>query len=430
MFSYLKKALPKSISSRFFTILIFPVVLSQIIFGIVFFGKYSESVMRTLTQQIAENITLITKLLDFKCSENIIQSIGANIEIISHSKLQKTGLEKNRKFYRLLKKALNKKEIKEYYIKPFKNRIIVFVESTNRNNVYKISLPFRSMYTRVIPMTFGWSLASSIVLLIIAFIFLKNQIRPIKKLATALESFGQGDETTFVPEGAIEIKQVGRAFCEMQSNLRKLTNSRITTLAGISHDLRTPLTKMKLQLAMMPKSKEVEFLINDVNLMTRITESFISYTIQQNKEMFIHRNLYFFLNELVHDYSSNVFHIHITGDRTVDICIKYISLKRAFGNIILNAKKYSENMYISFAVHDNTIVLNFEDDGPGIDPRLMDVIFEPFVSKNQARTHGIDSETGLGLSIARDAITDHGGSIEAGNSKTYGGACFTVIFSN
>jgi two-component system osmolarity sensor histidine kinase EnvZ len=398
-------------------------------FGVIFFGRYVESVMRVITQQISDNVAVICKFLELRHSINQIQDIETRIEILSHAKLKKMTMVKNKKFYRLLRNSLNKKGFQNYYIKPFKNKIIIFVESAIHDEVYKISLPYKSVYTRIVPMTFGWSLASAIVLLIIAFVFLKNQVRPIKKLAIAVERFGCGDDTnTFVPEGAIEIRQAGLAFCEMKSSFRSLMDKRMRMLAGISHDLRTPLTKMRLQLSMMPKSKEVDLLMSDVNTMTKITESFTIHASQQNKEMFAYKNMRMLLDEVALNYSSDRFSIHIEGDKSIKVCIKYISLRRAFENIISNASKYSQNVYINFRLLNHDVIINFEDDGPGVAPELYDIIFEPFVSQNQARTHNNGSEIGLGLSIARDSIVDLGGSIEVGHSKIHGGARFTVTF--
>jgi two-component system osmolarity sensor histidine kinase EnvZ len=418
---------PKGISSRFLAILIVPVVLSQIVFGIIFFGKYVESVMRIMTQHISSNVALVCKILELGHSADHIRNLEIEVEVLHHARLKKEDSAKNKKFYRLLRNSLNKKGLSNHYIKPFKNKVIIFVESGSHDEIYKISFPYKYIYTRIVPVTFWWSIASAIVLLIIAFIFLKNQIRPIKKLAIAIERFGNGDSVgSFVPEGATEIKQACIAFCEMKSSLLDLMNKRMTMLAGVSHDLRTPLTKIKLQLSMMQRSREVELLLNDVDTMTKITESFTIHASQQNKEMFVHRNLNAILNEVANLHSSNKFSIHITGEKSIDVCVKYISLRRAFENITSNAAKYSKNLYIDFELCDGEALINFEDDGPGIDQEFYDVIFEPFFSQNHARTHNNGSDVGLGLSIARDAIVGLGGRIEAGRSKIHGGARFTI----
>jgi two-component system osmolarity sensor histidine kinase EnvZ len=285
------------------------------------------------------------------------------------------------------------------------------------------------MYTKIIPIVLGWGIASSIIILIIAFLFLQNQIRPIKKLTEAIERFGYGDESNyaFKPEGAKEIRLAGKAFCDMQVNFKKLMNTKIRTLAGISHDLKTPLTKIKLQLAMMPKTPEINFLKKDVDDMIKITESFTMHAAQQNKEIFVYRNLRKLLDNLSTNYVNKNFKIYVTGDNTIEIYMKYTSLKRAFCNIIGNAKKFSTELNICLSKNqEQKIEIIFEDNGPGIHADLIDDIFSPFISGNQAKTHGDEVGVGLGLSIARDIITEHGGEISVENSVRTGGAKFRI----
>ncbi|MDR2598150.1 MAG: hypothetical protein LBC25_00240 [Holosporales bacterium] len=433
--SFFKKVLPKSIFPRFFIILIAPVIVSQLIFGAVFFGKYMESVMKVTAQQIANEIWAVTSVLDLGCSAEYVGEMQTNmdlsISVLKNTSLKKNGIAKNSKVYRLLRNACREKNIRTHYITPFDNKILVCVESKNNGDIYKILIPRKMMYTRIIPIVLGWGIASSIILLIIAFLFLKNQIRPIKKLTEAVEKFGCLMESNydFKPEGAKEIRLAGKAFCEMQVNFRKLMDTKIRTLAGISHDLKTPLTKMKLQLAMMPKTPEIGFLKKDVDDMVKITESFTVHAAQRNKEIFVHRNLRTFLDDLAKDYVDNNFKISICGDRAIEICMKYTSLKRALGNIIGNAKKFSNELIIYFSRKQHQeIEIVFEDNGPGIQAELIDDIFSPFISGNQSRTHGNNEVgVGLGLSIARDIITEHGGEIYAENSEKTGGAQFRVI---
>ena len=431
MITFLKKVLPKSISSRFFLILATPVIISQIVFGVVFFERYTQNVYEIVSDQMAGDIKVLCRILDSNPEKNFIKDLSEDfkikIDILNNAKLNFTGLKKRTKVDRMLKSSLDRKQISEYFIEPFASSVRVYVQSADKNDVYKLSFHRKKMYTRIIPIVLGWGFVSSIILMIIAFIFLKNQIRPIKRLAIAAEQFGQGiDTNTFVPAGAREIRMVGRAFCRMKSNFRKVLSDRMKTLAGISHDLRTPLTKMKLQLGMMPKTKENIWLLNDVEMMIKITESFTLHASEQNKEMFIQRNLSIFLKECINDYKSEGFCIYLTGDKSIEADIKHVSLKRAFGNIISNAQKHAKNLYINFEARGEKIYIFFEDDGSGINPEIADDIFVPFIGENIARTHNTTANVGLGLSIARDAITDHGGNITVSKSDKHGGANFVV----
>ncbi|MDR0744482.1 MAG: hypothetical protein LBE97_00800 [Holosporales bacterium] len=429
MIHLIKKVLPKNIAQRFFIILIAPVALSQLIFAIIFFGKYTDKVITTISNQIAGDIKVICVTLDQSHKKDMIEfmekSFDVNISVLKNTQLKKRGLYRKTKLYRILRNSLIKKHLFNFYIKPKDAGIIILLSF--KNNVYKVYFKKQKLYTKFIPIVLGWGIASSIVLIIIAFLFLKNQIRPIKRLAQAAKHFGEGvDNNDFVPEGAREVKMAGIAFCEMKTNFRKLLNNRLQTLAGVSHDLKTPLTKMKLQLSLMPKSKEVLGLLQDVNMMIEITKSFSLHANQQIKETFSSRNLFLLLLEIAQTYESQNFRVYITGDKRIEIQMRYVSLKRAISNIFSNAKSYATNLYIQFVQTGDKVKITFEDNGPGIQNDLLDTIFSPFVSENAARTQNGTANVGLGLSIARDSIIDHGGTIKAYNSKNYKGACFLI----
>ncbi len=276
----------------------------------------------------------------------------------------------------------------------------------------------------------GSGIVSSIVFLLIAFIFLKNQIRPIRKLAKSVTEFGKGFDTDYKPEGALEIREAGSAFCQMKIQVNELMNNRIRVLAGISHDLRTPLTKMKLQLSLMPQTKEIEWLTSDVNMMISMAESFTLHAFEQNKEIPVHKNIYSFVSEIAKNYHTGNFTIDISGEKHIELLVKPISLKRAFTNIISNARKHADRLYIKISNMNTDVTITFEDNGCGIDEENAENLFLPFKTENEARTHSLDGGVGLGLSIARDAINAHGGSITAMNALNYSGACFIVRLPN
>ncbi len=312
MSNYLKKILPKSLVSRFLLILITPVVLSQLIIGGIFLEKYTQTILGIISRQMAGEASAIMRLLDMNCETEymieLAKNMNLNIEILNDSKLKKQGISKNHKAYRSLKNAIQKKGYENYYINTQDQRMDIYIPSDNSSNVYKISFLRKTLYMKIIPIVLGSGIASSFILLIIAFIFLKNQIRPIKRLAIEADAFGKGiDNDTYKPEGAKEIRTAGLAFCQMKKSVKDLTDTRMKILAGISHDLRTPLTKMKLQLSLMPKTKETDWLMNDVNMMIKMTESFTLHASEQNKELPVKKNIFSFMEEVVQDYVSDNF---------------------------------------------------------------------------------------------------------------------------
>ena len=157
-----------------------------------------------------------------------------------------------------------------------------------------------------------------------------------------------------------------------------------------------------------------------------MTESFTLHASEQNKELPVKKNIFSFMKEVVQDYVSDNFEVKVSGDNSIEASIKYISLKRASGNIISNAKKYAKHLYIDISKTEKNITILFEDDGIGLDVNNIETLFLPFKKQNEARTHNIDEGVGLGLSIARDAITAHGGTLSAKNSNKYSGACFII----
>ncbi len=432
MVKFIKRLLPKSLISRFLLILITPVIFSQLIIGIIFSEKYTGTILNIISRQMAGEAAAIAKLLDLGCEKSYIDELKKNmnleIDILNDLKLEKSGISKNPTAYRILRNALIKKGYNNYYIDTQNQNMDIYIPALNEMDIYKISFSRKTLYMKIIPVVLGSGIISSILLLIIAFIFLKNQIRPIKKLAKAAENFGKGLDNSYEykPEGAEEIRVAGTAFYEMRENLKNLMDNRLKVLAGISHDLRTPLTKMKLQLSVMPKTDETKWLMKDVNTMIQITENFTIHAAEQNKEKLTQINLYDFIFNITLEYISNEFSIEVTGSRNFVLLIKPVSLGRAFGNIISNAKKYSSKLVITILKKNNFVIINFEDNGPGIILDNSEELFHPFKKQNEARTQNMDDGVGLGLSIARDAILAHGGSITANNSQKFKGACFCV----
>ncbi len=432
MIKFIKRLLPKSLISRFLLILITPVIFSQLIIGIIFSEKYTGTILNIISQQMAGEAVAIAKLLDLGCEKSYIDELKKNmnleIDILNDLKLEKSGISKNHTAYRVLRNAIIKKGYSNYYIDTQNQNMDIYIPASNETDIYKISFSRKTLYMKIIPVILGCGIISSILLLIIAFIFLKNQIRPIKKLAKAAESFGKGMDNSYEykPEGAQEIRIAGTAFYEMRENLKNLLDNRLKVLAGISHDLRTPLTKMKLQLSVMPKTNETEWLMKDVNTMIKITENFTLHAAEQNKEKLTQVNLYDFIKNITFEYISDEFSIELTGIKDIFLLIKPVSLGRAFGNIISNAKKYSSKLVITILKENNFVIINFEDNGPGIISDNPEELFHPFKKQNEARTQNIDDGVGLGLSIARDAILAHGGNITACNSQKFNGACFCV----
>ena len=421
----MKIFLPKSILARFLLILITPTILSQAIFSYLFFGRYVETVTNCISNMVIGEIIVLKNALDnnYKNVNAIANTMHINVDVIKNSRIKHVKTRYKNKVYKTLYKFLLKNDITSVFITSKRGQICLYIDAIN-NFVYKFTFYKKQIYGRVTAIIIMWSILSTIILLFIAFVFLKNQIRPIKKLANAMRDFGNGiDSNEYTPNGSTEIELAGEAFCTMKKNFRELLAKRINNLAGISHDLKTPLTRMKLQLALMPKNSETQGLSNDIDSMIKITESFLTYSNELHNESFSYFNLYNFLQNIIKNYA---FCQMTKYDKKIVICAKKTLLLRAVNNIITNAKKYAENLYISFAQHSDIISILFEDDGKGIDPDVMCDIFSPFYTQNSNGKNNNNKNVGLGLSIVRDVVLDHGGTVDVANSTKYGGASFTI----
>lgn len=400
------------------------------IFGYIFFGRHTETIMNCVSSMVAGDIKILADYLDTHGFNGRYKAIAHTMEIevkiIPDANLLPHHKLKHNRIYRSLNKALLSKGVEHFFIKSLNRKLFVYIPSKKYKCVYKFTFLKKKIYSRTIPIVTLWGISSAIILLIIAFMFLQNQIRPIKRLAIAMNDFGNGIEhMQYKAEGATEVRAAWNAFLNMKTNFKKLIQERINTLAGISHDLKTPLTRMRLQIALMPETEETKGLLEDINIMTKITESFMLYASETSNETFSYQNLALFLEKIVQKHN---FPIEISGDRSIEVFIKPISFERVMENIISNAEKYASRLYISFYALNNKIVVDMEDDGEGIAPMLLKNIFTPFVTGNKARTKQSQApNVGLGLSIARDIMLDHGGEISAGNSEKYTGAKFRLL---
>jgi two-component system osmolarity sensor histidine kinase EnvZ len=308
------------------------------------------------------------------------------------------------------------------------SKITLYLPSKDARHVYKIQFLKKKLRSKTTPTVIIFGASSAIILLLLAFIFLKNQIRPIVRLARAASAFGKGiDDNGYTPEGAKEVRLAGLAFCDMKTSIKRLLDERTQTLAGISHDIRTPLTRMRLQLSLMPASEETLYLLEDVDLITKITESFMLYASKERKEPYSNHNLHNFLQKIIKNNKSRDFYIDlIEGDKSKEIRIMKVLFTRAIENILSNASKFGTRASIAYASTEGNVVISIDDDGPGIAPNIKEKIFDPFVSSTSARTLEKSAHTGLGLSIVKGVVEAHGGTVEASRSESLGGARFTI----
>ena len=434
MFSGLNKLikiiLPKRLFYRALIIVAAPSIMLQLIITIVFYDsiwiKANKNTTRALVAQlktIEEVYQNDKKNLDF-FTDSYKNNFNFEIGISQNILPEKSGERKYSPMDRLLRRELKSNFGNNKYwfsTSKFKNAVEIKIKS--KNEVIEFLVPKEMVSASSIRLFFLWTTLPSIILIIIALIFLKNQTRPLVKLAKAAERFGKGDYVNdFRPSGALEIRKAAYEFDRMVKRINRHLNQRSEMLSGISHDLRTPLTRLKLQLAMINQKDLSIKMSKDIDEMEKMLNDYLQFAKTQVKEDTSIVNLSSVLKEIKHDLSNP--NLIMSELKNINLKGRPLSLKRAFENIIQNGLSYGENVYIHIQKSTNRVLIIFEDDGPGIAEDQYKNVFKPFFRLDKSRSQN-QSGVGLGLAIVEDIINSHGGNIQLGRSK-YNGLMFKI----
>jgi two-component system osmolarity sensor histidine kinase EnvZ len=265
-----------------------------------------------------------------------------------------------------------------------------------------------------------WMVGTSLVLLTVAILFLRNQIRPILRLADAAESFGKGREVpNFRPRGAREVRRAAAAFIEMKSRIERAMEQRTAMLAGVSHDLRTILTRFKLELALIGDSPEIEAMKKDVDEMARMLEAYLAFARGDSGEQSAPTDMAAFLGELRDDMERNGHNASVDFRGQPIVTVRPAAFRRCLGNLVSNAARYASSITVTGHRDHRWLTVTVDDNGPGIPPHLREEVFKPFLRLDHARNQD-EGGTGLGLAIARDIARSHGGEITLSDSPLGG----------
>jgi two-component system osmolarity sensor histidine kinase EnvZ len=424
----LSAIMPKGLYVRALVIVIAPMVLLQSILAYVFMERHWQTVTERLSAALSQDIAALVDLDEAlgPGKQEVIERIAAerlnlDVELMPPTPLPPPA---PKPFFQFFDEALAK-EIRRHIHRPY------WVDTIGRSNLIEIRVQLDDATLRVVAhrsqayasnsgIFLAWMAGSSLFLLTIAVLFLRNQIRPILRLADAAESFGKGRDIEFRPRGAREVRKAGHAFIEMKRRLERMIDQRTTMLAGVSHDLRTVLTRFRLSLELLDEATEVEEMRGDVNEMSRMLEGYLAFARGDAGEQPEAIDVRALLDALKTD-AERLGHkteFSITGDPVA--VVRPRSFKRCLTNLVLNAVRYAERIEID-AVHDaRVLTITVDDDGPGIPPDRREDVFKPFLRLDKARTLGSSGGTGLGLTIARDIARAHGGDISLSESPLGG----------
>lgn len=426
MLKLVKRWLPRGLFARSLLIMALPVLLLQVVSTFVFFDRHWSVMTNRLAFAVAGEIALAANAIensdtapDTEAPEiaKILSRLSAqNLDLLltykpgqawqdSPQKPWKSAIRKP--LANALKEQVRRPTIIEVHI-PDK---WIEVSVKLKDGVLRVLVPQKRLFDSSGYVFILWMTMVSLILLAIAILFMRNQIRPIRRLAIAAERFGKGrDVPNFKPEGAREVRQAANAFLGMRDRIRKQMTQRTAMLASVSHDLRTPLTRLKLQLAMLGDNADVQAMKEDVDAMSCLVDGYLAFARGEGGEPLQRVDLADQISRQVLAHKRQGDDIELSAHTAPVIKGRKLALERGFENIISNALKYGDRARIELWTETSDAVIAIEDNGPGIPPEEHEDVFKPFYRHDTSRNTETGG-TGLGLAIAQDVISGHGGQI-------------------
>ncbi len=422
--------MPKGLFARALIIIIAPMIILQSVIAYAFMERHWQTVTRRLSAAVTQDIAALIDIAqsypqdkDYETLTRIAgDRLGLDVEMLPAGALPPPG---PKPFFSILDSSLSR-EIRTQIGRPY------WIDTVGRSNIVEIRIQLDKGILRVLTrrsqayasnshIFLMWMVGTSFVLLGIAVLFLRNQIRPILWLAQAAESFGKGREIDFRPRGAREVRQAGHAFIEMRRRIERAMEQRTAMLNGVSHDLRTILTRFRLSLELMDgeDNPEIEPLKRDVDEMSRMLEAYLAFARGDAGEASAPTDMGLLLEELKADSerAGHATEVVISGDPIATV--RPAAFKRCLANLVSNAVRHGDRIAISAVRDPRWLTITVDDDGPGVPEDQRDEVFKPFVRLDEARNVD-EGGTGLGLAIARDIARSHGGDVILGDSPMGG----------
>ena len=424
--NFLKKILPKRLFYRALLIIAIPVIVLQLVITIVFFDslwiKTNKGMTKTLVKEISTFVEVYNnEKTDKKELSNLFSLfLDLNIELIENEEFK---IDYKERWFSPIDRTLRRElksnfEYGKYWFDTTDYKELIDLRIKYQDGYFRFLVPKDRVTSSSARIFALWITVPAIIMIIISLIFLKNQTRPITNLAKAAERFGKGEEIEeFKPSGALEIRQAGHEFDKMRKRILRHLKQRNEMLSGISHDLRTPLTRMKLQLAFIKDEDLSKHLTEDINEMEKMLNEYLQFTSSSYSE----KNEMFDLSELIEKIIKKYDNQNILSNLVPRTYIngKQNLINRCINNLVDNALKYGNNVKISLTKKHTNLFILIEDDGPGIPKNEYDNVFKPFYKIDKGRADS-KSSVGLGLSIASDKVRSHGGNIRLEKSKMKG----------
>nr|WP_308424390.1 ATP-binding protein [Chelatococcus reniformis] len=412
--------MPKGLYARALIIIIAPIVLLQSVIAYIFLERQYQNVTRRLSSAVSADIAALVDVYQSypqdadaaTLTRIAAERLGLDVDILPPDPLPSP---QPKPFFSILDSVLSD-EIRKQVARPF------WIDTVGRSNLVEIRIQLDKGVMRVIArrslayasnshIFLVWMVGTSLVLMGIAILFLRNQIRPILRLADAAEDFGKGRTPDFHPRGAREVRRAGLAFLEMKRRIERAIEQRTTMLNGVSHDLRTILTRFRLSLALLPDDDpEVDALRKDVDEMSRMLEAYLAFARGDTGEVAIETDIGDLLEDMQVDLErqGHPTTVEINGDPLATV--RPDAFRRLVLNLVSNAARHGETIALAVSHDARWLTISIDDDGPGIPAELREEVFKPFVRLDEARNQD-EGGSGLGLAIARDIARAHGGDV-------------------
>ncbi len=430
MARWLNSVMPKGLYARALLIIIMPMVILQSVLAFVFVERQWNVVTQRLSASVVHDVAALIDVYnnypqdaDRAKIRRIAQDrLGLVVDFLPLGDLPPPG---PKPFFSLLDQSLSEELRKQigrpFWIDTVGKSALVEIRVQLDNAVIRVFARRSAAYASNAQMFLFWMVGTSLVLLIVAVLFLRNQIKPILRLADAAESFGMGREVpNFRPRGAREVRRAAAAFIEMKARIERAMEQRTAMLAGVSHDLRTVLTRFKLELALLDdNSPECDAMKKDVDEMARMLEAYLAFARGDSGETSAPTDMEAFLEELKLDAERHGHKASVVFRGQPIVTVRPAAFKRCLGNLVSNAARFASTIAITGHRDHRYLTVTVDDDGPGIPPDKREEVFKPFLRLDDARNQD-EGGTGLGLAIARDIARSHGGDIMLGDSPLGG----------
>ena len=426
----IKKIIPSTLIGRSITIIFLPIIILVLLTSLVFYQTSWNIISKRLAESVVADISVIIKLIDSDFEKNALKIVAEDFKMkisFEDNKLKKEYFNNSNRG--ILSKRL--KQSLENLDKPFafdlrniEEGVIIYIEVGKETLLIKVDKD--RLYSETAFVFLLWMLFASLILLLSSYFLMSRQLKPLKRLSIIAEAFGRGlDAPELKTVGASEIRQTTNAFNQMRTRIKRFLKQRTDMLAGVSHDLRTPLTRMKLQVSLLKDNKARSELELDINEMTAMLDSYVSFVKTESPEPIENIVLNEIIHEIIKSFNNKKINIDFHEKNFIKTSGRPIQLKRAFRNIIDNSIRYAKKIKIKIYLNDDGCNIELNDDGQGIPKENYEDVFKPFFTLDPSRNK-LKGESGLGLTITRDIIRSHGGEIKLGKSDL-GGLKLSVL---